>query len=168
MAFGSGVTPRLALHEQGAGSGAGLTFSGTAVRRDLQRAHGVAVLGVELQGLAAGREHAQPRTGSQEVIYERSGREQVLEVVEYQDSTLGAEEALNGRHRCFASHGDHVQRLGDGGRDVLGLRRRCEWDQPAAVRILGLQLQCHVQSQPRLPDPARTGERYEAVVLLVK
>ena len=156
-----------ALHEQGAGGGLFDRF-GSTVLRDLERAHGVALLRLELQRFAAGRQHAQAWTAGQEIADERSCLEHMLEVVQHEDSPLRAEEALDSGNRRFAAHRSHVERLRDRTRDVLTLCDGREEDQPGTVRILGLEPPCHVEGQPRLAHPARPGERHEAVVLPVK
>ena len=83
------ITAVSTLHEQRAGSGARNRFW-IAVLRNLQGAHGVSLLLLELERLAAGRQHAHARTAGQEITDERSGGEQMLEVVEHQDAALGA------------------------------------------------------------------------------
>ena len=70
-----GRVPALgALHEQGAG-GRLCDRLGSTVLGHIQRAHGIALLGLELKCLSAGYQHAEARTAGQQIAHEWSGRE---------------------------------------------------------------------------------------------
>ena len=95
------VVAARALEEQRAGRGL-LDRCRLALRWHRQRGHRVTVLRPQSQTLAAGRQHLQRRAGGQQIAHQGRRREQMLEVVEHEQTTLGGEGALQSRPRGLA------------------------------------------------------------------
>ena len=129
---------------------------------EFERGDGVALLGLQSQRLAAGRDHGQRRSGGQQLADQRGRRQQVLEVVEHQQPVLRAEETLDRMLEGLPLEWRDAHGLCDRARNVLDTGGRGERNEPGAVPILALKPPRHLERQPRLPHPARPGERDQA------
>ena len=129
------------------------------VRGDLEGSDGVAVLGMEPEGLATGGQQRQRRSSGQQFGDQRGSREQVLEVVEHEQRVLRSKEPLDRPIGVLSLQRCGLERLRDRARDVLCVRDCGERDEPCAVLELGLEPAGNLESQPRLAHSAGADER---------
>src|SRR6266511_1984401 len=76
-------------------------------RRQRQRWHRELVLAVQVQGRAAGDERLQPWRGGQQIGDQRRGVDHLLEVVQQQQQSFGAQVVLEALLNQLAAHFDH-------------------------------------------------------------
>ena len=123
-----------------------------------ERRDRVALLGLQRERLAAGGEHGQRGTGTQQAADERSGGEHVLEVVGDQQQVLGGEEAFGGLVGGLAREDDDPERSDDRRRHVLRSLHGGERHEVRAVGEVRLDGARGLERESRLADPARPGE----------
>ena len=89
----------------------------------------------------------------------------MLDVVEHDQERPCAQVVVERTLECPAAALAHVERLGDRGDDVLGLRDRRQWNKERAVREVSEHVGCSLQRQARLPRAPRPGQRDDAVIV---
>jgi hypothetical protein len=108
---------------------------------------------------AARGEHGQTGRGAQQLADQRRGLVDDLEVVEQQQDAAAAEEGLDGRGGRLVALRAELEHAGDrvGHEPVVG-----DWREVGEVDAVGErigQLVPGLQREPRLADPARSGQR---------
>ena len=135
-------------------------------RRQLERVQAIHLFPQAAQAFLAGREDRHGRRLPEHGVGQfRHGRQQMLAIVEQQQEPAIAQRADDGLHRQAARarrHGQHGGGRGDHHRRV-GQRRQI--DQPDAVGVAGAQRLGKRNGKPGLADPARPGDRQQAMAL---
>ncbi len=114
---------------------------------------------------AAGHQHRQSRAGAEQVSDERGRRRNVLEVVQDQQDPArpqNARQALHGR-RGRPSSGS-TERFGDGGSTRAGSAIAARGTKATPSGKSPAEAGSDLERQPRLADPARTGQGDQAHV----
>ncbi len=129
--------------------------------RDPEWGDGVHLFTTDMEHRPARDQDMKPRCARQEVAYERSRLEDLLEVVDDQEQ-LPIVPLLGGVHQRLVHGLANGERRRDRRRDDVPLRDRRELDEEGAVRVVGEALCCDLQGEPRLASPTRTCEGDEA------
>ena len=113
---------------------------------------------LEVQAFAGGHEHAQSRAGLEQFGDEVRSLDQVFAIVEHQQHPPVADGADRGGQRVFAVLRAEAERLAERRRNLAGVCQRLERHETNAVPGGGLlgEFACHLQSQARLADTARS------------
>jgi hypothetical protein len=127
-----------------------------------QRGDGVRLLAGEPQHCSAGGEDGEVGTGAQQIGDERCRVEDVLEVVQDQQRLPLPEELAQALLRRPRGRLPRTESLGDGRGNQDRIADRGEGNEPDAIGELGGDLLGDPDRQPRLADPARTGQGDQA------
>ena len=133
-----------------------------AVGRDPHRRHTVDTLPVDAQRLAAGRQQRQVRAIAQQRVGQLGTRpDQVLTVVQHHQQAPpahGLHNRLDHRTARLQAHPQHIRHRH---RDQVRVTERRKIGEPHPIPRLVQQPGRHLQPQPGLARPARTGQRHQ-------
>src|SRR5579884_3907417 len=112
----------------------------------------------EMQRGAAGDKDVQLPTSLKKIGHDRRRGKQMLKVIEHEKEVFALEDigqAGYGRNACPDLD---AQRLGNRGRDKIGIGQRGEIDKEDAITEVLEMAAADLEGQPCLPRAARTGE----------
>ena len=141
--------------------------------RQGERRHGIGVLAVEAQHLAAGDERLEAGTAVQQIGDMRRtgggwvlgcGGEQVLEVVEYQEERAPAQRGDERVEQRLFGHLAHAERLRDQRQNLIRIRDAREWNEEGAVGEVIERIGGDLQGEASLAGAAGAEQRDEAHV----
>ncbi len=129
--------------------------------RQSQGAHRHLPLAAHAQRLAASDQHMQPGTAPQQVIHQRRGRDDLLEVVQRQQQVLLLQPGAQLQVRRIGAAHLHAQRLGDGRSHQRRVADRSQTHEESAVLKVLHNLLSHSQGQTGLADAGRADQCHQ-------
>ena len=152
--------PRLtpALHEERDRRGA---HRAGRAGRQRERRHGQELLAADPQCLAARHEEREPRALPDQLRGVVGCRHHLFEVVEHEEEPARPEVRRERLAQVVIARDREARRLGDRHEDGGRLARVREIDEEDAVGVVLEGVRRRLDGQPRLADPARSGQRHE-------
>jgi hypothetical protein len=126
-----------------------------------QRRDEVLALPVDPQGAAARHEHDELRGCAQQLAHQRGGIGELLEVVQDEEEPPATKVLAEGGHRVQAAAVGEAELMGDRSRDELRVPDGAERHEEDPIGEGVCHAGGHLERQPGLAGPARSGEREE-------
>jgi len=126
-----------------------------------QRRHRILPFGPDAEGRAARRQDRQPGATIEERRQLGSDRHHLLQVVQQEQQVAASQRRRQGAPQRHAGNLAHAEGLGDRRDNEVGVADRRQTDEGDTVRELGRQVGADLERQPRLADPAGTGQRQQ-------
>ena len=136
--------------------------------RQRERRHRHELLATDPQPLAARHEERQPRALPDQLRSVVGGRHHLFEVVEHEEHPARPEVRRERFAQVAIARNREARRLGDRDEDGSRLARVRKVDEEDAVVVVLEGVRGRLDSQPRLADPARSGQRHEPTCVAAK
>ena len=135
--------------------------TGTAVSSYGERRNGVALLGVQGERLAAGREHDDARTGPKHAAYEGCRPQHVLAVVHHEQQMLARQKAFDRLLGRFAGERHDAKRADDRRGNLLRPLQSGERHEARPIGEVPRRAARGLNRESRLAHTSRPGERQQ-------
>ena len=130
--------------------------------RKIQRRHRELLLAGDAERRPARRDHLEAGTRSEQLADDRSGRKDLLEVVEHEQHPLSLDVIEHARKRHLRAAHLHTEGLRDRRRNELRIADRRERDEESAVAECRRRLLGDAERQSGLSGPSGPGQRDES------
>src|SRR5215471_15694095 len=129
--------------------------------RDRQRWDGKLLFPLDMEHRTAGHADGEMRATGQQVGHVWSCRQDLLEVVEYEQHVFVLQEGFEESHKRQCPVLFDFERLSDGGNDQVGVADRSQLDERDAIGKVVEELSGDLQNQAGFADTASPGEGHQ-------